>query len=514
MIQLAQNGKKGQGVNLETAPGVPLRPVFFEGISGVSVPMPQQQQPSPVPVQQQQKQPLPQSPKQNQQIVSPNQRQFVAQPPMQQQNANQYGQPQSPLRQPIQGPDMVQNSQHQPSTPPRPPHPQINVGGAVMRSVALTVQDPYTLTPSEQARYEQLFGDFAKSDGYCYGPEAVGLFGKSGLPQPQLAAIWNMVDNPVDNRLDKLEFAIAMHLIVCVTKKNLPFPPALPLPLKQLKSQLPPSQVSNASSINLGMAQQTQRTSAADGGAISISGAGTKTPMVNTGMQGVDSNYSVDGGSNFGIGGGEAGFQSGMQHGRMGSIDSLGGNLGPSGMQGPPPLQPSGGASISDAFEGLVGSGDSESVSTYRPPTPPMQVSNVPENKNMYSPEPMVMPVVSNSLQSPAKNMKASVNRPGDSVGDMEQLRGALQKLQAENISLKAKLSTMAGEEDDVRKELMETVTEITTLSSQLTTLRAQVLGAKSRLLEVTGELSAAKEKKRYVLIHQEFCQKIIVQLY
>ncbi len=37
-----------------------------------------------------------------------------------------------------------------------------------------------------------------------------------------------MVDDPVDNKLDSIEFAIAMHLIVCVTKKGLPKPPSLP----------------------------------------------------------------------------------------------------------------------------------------------------------------------------------------------------------------------------------------------------------------------------------------------
>ena len=95
-------------------------------------------------------------------------------------------------------------------------------------SRALAVQDPYMLTPTDRARFEEMFPNFAKEDGYVHGGEAVALFSKSGMPAPQLAAIWNMVDSPVDNRLDKLEFAMAMHLIVCVSKRNLPLPPSLP----------------------------------------------------------------------------------------------------------------------------------------------------------------------------------------------------------------------------------------------------------------------------------------------
>ena len=43
-----------------------------------------------------------------------------------------------------------------------------------------------------------------------------------------------MVDDPVDNKLDSIEFSVAMHLIVCVTKKGLPTPPTLPESLKNM----------------------------------------------------------------------------------------------------------------------------------------------------------------------------------------------------------------------------------------------------------------------------------------
>ena len=204
LIQLTQNGQKAQGANLDGPPGVTLRPAFFEGVSGVSLQppqAPQQQQPSGPPPQMQQQQPPPQQ---------------MQQPPL------------SPNR-------LQQQQMRAPPTPPRPPmQPQPSA-----MSMALTPQDPYSLPPQEQARYEGLFPQYDKGDGYVYGQEAVGLFSKSGLPQPVLRDIWNMVDSPVDNRLDKLEFAMAMHLIVCVSKKNLPVPPSLPPSLKALKSQQP-----------------------------------------------------------------------------------------------------------------------------------------------------------------------------------------------------------------------------------------------------------------------------------
>ena len=151
-----------------------------------------------------------------------------------------------------------------PPTPPRPPMQQ-----PLAMSTALTAQDPYSLPPQEQARYEGLFSQYSKQDGFVYGQEAVELFSKSGLPQENLRDIWNMVDTPVDNRLDKLEFAMAMHLIVCISKKNLPMPPGLPMSLKALKSQ----QVgASAGSVRSASPAMNLATSSADGNATPANG--------------------------------------------------------------------------------------------------------------------------------------------------------------------------------------------------------------------------------------------------
>mmetsp|Transcript_13876 Transcript_13876/g.26131 ORF Transcript_13876/g.26131 Transcript_13876/m.26131 type:complete len:506 (+) Transcript_13876:125-1642(+) len=103
-------------------------------------------------------------------------------------------------------------------------------------NTALT-HDPYLMLPGEKIRYESLFPQYAQEDEFVYGSQAVELFTKSGLSKDALRDIWNLVDNPVDNRLDILEFAIAMHLIVCVSKKNLPLPKTLPFSLKALKNR-------------------------------------------------------------------------------------------------------------------------------------------------------------------------------------------------------------------------------------------------------------------------------------
>lgn len=86
----------------------------------------------------------------------------------------------------------------------------------------------------------------------------------------------------------------------------------------------------------------------------------------------------------------------------------------------------------------------------------------------------------------------------GEASEELVKLRAILQKLQAENISLKATMGGLTEDEKEVQKELHSVVQEISKLSHDLTSLRAKVLAAKSRLLEATAELKAGHEKKRY----------------
>lgn len=418
LIQLEQNGVKPTGNDLSAVPGN-LRPPVFEGLNPPGSPAPS---------------------------VAPS----AVTPP---ENSSLPPRPPSQMA--------VAESQRPASAgiPPRPPGAPMTSVSSLSGQQQLAVQDPYTLTPQERARYEQLFPDYSKDSQYMYGPEAVDLFGKSGLEQSQLGRIWNMVDVPVDNRLDKLEFALAMHLIVCVSKKNLPMPASLPLSLKQLKSQQAAGMSSPPSTIE----------------------------ATHTMPQPVGESHAP---------------------GPTGTVSSS--------LPGPPPLPQGGGGglNISDAFEGLGPPGDTGSIASFSRTN---QIAATNEIQSSYSHQQQIPPTVVETVeeerpQTPTETATRQIVEPtrppastaelaanydmGESTIELEKLRTALQKLQAENISLKARLGSMSDEERDVQKELGATVAEITKLSGDLTSLRAQVLASKSRLLEASAELKAAKEKK------------------
>jgi Cytoskeletal-regulatory complex EF hand len=375
--------------------------------------------------------------------------------------------------------------------------------------MALTVQDPYTLTPNERSRYESLFPQYANDDGFMYGKEAVQLFSKSGLGQALLRDIWNIADQPVDNRLDKLEFAIAMHLIVCVSKKNLPMPKVLPISLKALK-QNQQQQLQQQQQMQAQMQMQAHNEEELNAPAPSgVQGA----PPYNTHPQ-MPGQQAHPGESNM------AGLSSGM---------SL------SGMPGPPLISKPGGLGISDAFEGL---NSTENMSSLPPPangfgslggygggignepsyggtgmTTPMEqqsprmdsapppMPSPPNVPHASKSQPLAMSMRSTAPEAPPKSSEvlAQSYNMSDNTGELDKMKVVLQKLQAENIALRAQLGTMSEDEKDVQRQLNATVVEIGVLSSRLTTLRAQVLASKASLMEVTAELKSAQEKKGYV---------------
>lgn len=195
----------------------------------------------------------------------------------------------------------------------------------------------------------------------------------------------------------------------------------------------------------------------------------------------------------------------------------------------PPPIVAGGGMSISDAFEGL--SLTSEQQQQPPPPSstsylsaPPVEsrslpsyVPEAPEYESAtaaaiapISPQPYSQPkrffqekpVVS---QPPAPTPSAAaMSIPdassydlGDAHFELDKLKSVLQKLQAENISLKAQLGNMTDDEKEVHKELGVVVAEIGKLSSELSVQRQHVLDAKNSLLEASAELKAQHEHKR-----------------
>lgn len=418
LIQLSQNGQSAQGPNLSCDPTAILRPPFFDGVTGVTL------------------QPFATAP--------------TAPSPPKGDGSNGEFQHQ------------YQQQQHAPPSPPRP-----NAGpvpGQPSGNMALT-QDPYLMIPGEQVRYESLFPQYEK-DGFVYGKEAVELFTKSGLGKEVLRDIWNLVDNPVDNRLSKLEFAIAMHLIVCISKKNLPMPPSIPPSLNALKEK--EGGVIGGTNVlgdGGGGIQQQQP----------LQHPVSPKPMNGTGMPpGVamspPRNEPQILQPSLQMGGGPAPPMPSM-HQR--SFSSGGGN--------PPGIMSigSGGAgggltmmNISDAFAGMQGDGNT---------APPVLPAIKP-------PEQTSTGAVATSLPSGSS--------PSSSKEELEKVQSVLQKLQAENISLKAQLGQCSEEEKQVRDEIARTVAEVGTLSQELTSLRSQVVDAKSSLIEASSELKAQVEKR------------------
>jgi Cytoskeletal-regulatory complex EF hand len=416
----------------------------------------------------------------------------------------------------------------------RPPQLQ-HQPNAPQQQQQLAMQDPYILTPSDQFRYDQMFPEYTSpSDpNFLYGAEAVALFQKSGLPREVLSQIWTMVDSePIDNRLDKLEFALAMHLIICVSVKRLPLPATLPPSLAhwkrlQRQEQEAAAAAAAATSHQLAPQQNGNRQPTMEPSVVSIPEPSAMPYM------------GYGGGGGGGMSAAQAGFgvlpspavapksmPSPMRAaGPTPTVSSMGGGvsmpsgLAPplSGLQGPPPLtQQLGGVSISDAFEGLGGgAGDTGSISSYRATTPVLAPSNgfgVSAAPTTGAGMPSLNLAAANHDEEPAVKLApppaptmvtsaqlASSYDMGESSEELTKLRNALQKLQAENISLKAKMGSLTDEERDIQKELNATVAEVSNLANELTKTRAQVLASKSRLLESTAELKAAKEKKRYV---------------
>jgi len=474
VIQLYQNG---QTQNLFTAgvselnlavvtdPNVVLRVPFFEGVTGVSVqpfqiqaPAGQQQQQQP-PQQQQQQQPHTQNG-----VVSPSRRGSTV-------------------------------SAASPSSPPS--------------NMTLTTQDPYAMNPTEKFRYEALFPNYEQGDGFVYGKAAVDLFTKSGLDKDLLRVIWNMVDQPVDNRLSKLEFAIAMHLIVCVSKKNLPMPGALPPSLQALKGHQE----------GTGAVGAVPPPGAAPGNISRPNSGAPVAPVPAAAPTGPPPEQYPS-----------------PPHLRANQIQQHANGVnghGPGQIQppAPPPSQPQTfgagvGAmlSISDAFENMTSTErstanssdvtpttahhqqpDSERSAATAVQTQPAMDAGMNMSMTMNQPhlQPIQVPPPNNVPAAGVPNsppqLQGSYSAGDGSVASVEELRNlqsVLQKLQAENVSLKAQLGQFSEEEMSVRNNITQTVGEISTLSMELTTLRTQVADAKSSLIEATSELKALIEKR------------------
>ena len=352
------------------------------------------------------------------------------------------------------------------------------------------------------------------------------------MDRDSLKAIWSMCDNPVDNKLDSLEFSIAMHLIVCVTKKNLPMPPTLPLSLVAIFQQqrgggggiisggqsvigggqslvgAPPSPGGIPSPDKMGMMQQHQQQQQQQqlqmNGEMQQMGMMGATAQQQPQMQpqmGTQQNNSFGGGVPVGGGIVDDAF-AGMSNEPIDSVDeySAVGGVGDDGVGGQPT------ATAMSAAPVTV-----QEVATPEPSPQPV-APTIQRGGMVVPPPPMVTnqhppsPVTNGGLppRSPrsrgisAKGLSSIAGAPAseESTAELNSLREAHQKLQAEVISLRAKAASVSDEEQETQKEIAHLAGDIGKLSMELSDLKESVMEAKVKLGESVGILKVQMEKK------------------
>lgn len=474
------------------------------------------------------------------------------------------------------------------------------VSNASSTQLTLHNSDPYTMTPQDKARFDTIFPDYASADGYLYGREAVALFSKSGLDPSQLRQIWAMVDTqPVDNRLDALEFALAMHLIVCVSKKFLPLPETLPpnllqwkqssssphhsvhetpqnnlstyspserrlsttqsqssrtYPLQQ-KDQVPAAAHSPAVTTNTGlMQQQPIPTMIASPPSYPTHEHDQLPPMMQqqqqpTVMQSPQPHsYTTQTNASSAQGFSAPPQYQQHHHSVLQSPKALSHSL--QTLQQQQPLPPTTARmSISDAFSDLDtvvsgGIGLNNTVGTKSSTLPPPGASKeelqehankvaaayagasgasvvtsdkktqediAPPSEIQFASPPRVNQIPVPTLTSSFglnlhsigvgnTSLPPQSQAPGNALTsadqDLVKLQSILQQLRAENVSLKAQLSSFSEEERAVRLHIHSTLEEITSLQTELSSAREAVSKAKLSLTDAQYELKSLQEKK------------------
>eukprot|EP01119_Soliformovum_irregulare_P008662 TRINITY_DN21768_c0_g1_i2.p1 TRINITY_DN21768_c0_g1~~TRINITY_DN21768_c0_g1_i2.p1 ORF type:complete len:974 (-),score=344.72 TRINITY_DN21768_c0_g1_i2:188-3109(-) len=111
--------------------------------------------------------------------------------------------------------ETVQVAGELPNFPGYPPDPVAEPRAALgSTSRSSSFVDSGVVSSHDRQNYLNNFKQAdADHDGFVTGEEARNLFGKSGLPVPDLAKIWTLADMNKDSKLDAVEFVIAMHLI-------------------------------------------------------------------------------------------------------------------------------------------------------------------------------------------------------------------------------------------------------------------------------------------------------------
>lgn len=88
-------------------------------------------------------------------------------------------------------------------------------GGFSMQGLQGNAVIPWSITKVEKEKYDIVFeGWDGFHRGFITGDTAIEVFGQSGLPKDDLMAIWTLSDTGNKGKLNKDEFAVAMHLVL------------------------------------------------------------------------------------------------------------------------------------------------------------------------------------------------------------------------------------------------------------------------------------------------------------
>ena len=95
----------------------------------------------------------------------------------------------------------------------RPPYGTPTVS-ALSTAVVPQITGDWAITPQEKAQFDAIYTKVDTENlGFITGEQAVGFFSNSRLPEDDLAQIWDLADVNSEGRLNRDEFAVAMHLI-------------------------------------------------------------------------------------------------------------------------------------------------------------------------------------------------------------------------------------------------------------------------------------------------------------
>lgn len=86
----------------------------------------------------------------------------------------------------------------------------------------------WAMSSGKRSQYEDLFHKQKLVDGKLEGKEAMEFFLKSKMPWDQLREVLRLADLDKDLKLSLDEFCIAMHMVLCITRKNFAMPSEVP----------------------------------------------------------------------------------------------------------------------------------------------------------------------------------------------------------------------------------------------------------------------------------------------